>query len=134
MLKREIVIRIQLPAALKSRYVIAMASVALAIGIVAHAAPLNLHVFQNGEALSSATVNDNFNQLQNAIVNMPAAPPAGAITAYGGPVTTLPTGWLVCDGAAVSRSMYPGLFTAIGTSWGGGDGATTFNLPDLRGR
>jgi microcystin-dependent protein len=43
-------------------------------------------------------------------------------------------GWLLCDGSAVSRSTYSALFTAIGTSYGAGDGASTFNLPDFRGR
>jgi len=43
-------------------------------------------------------------------------------------------GWLVCDGAAVSRTTYAALFTAIGTAHGAGDGRTTFNVPDLRGR
>lgn len=46
---------------------------------------------------------------------------------------TAPTGWLECDGAAVSRSTYSALFTAISTTWGSGDGSTTFNVPDLRG-
>jgi microcystin-dependent protein len=51
---------------------------------------------------------------------------------YGG--ATAPTGWLLCDGSAVSRTTYAGLYAAIGTSYGTGDGSTTFNLPDLRGR
>lgn len=55
---------------------------------------------------------------------------AGIITAYGG--TTAPTGWLLCDGSAVSRETYSDLFKAIGTTYGTGDGSTTFNLPDLR--
>ena len=46
---------------------------------------------------------------------------------------TAPTGWLKCNGAAVSRSTYSALFTAMGTLYGVGDGSTTFNLPDLRG-
>lgn len=46
----------------------------------------------------------------------------------------LPAGWLPCDGAAVSRATHAALFTAIGTAWGAGDGMTTFNVPDLRGR
>lgn len=46
--------------------------------------------------------------------------------------SSLPTGWLECDGSAVSRATYAALFTAIGTTWGAGDGSTTFNLPDLR--
>lgn len=44
-----------------------------------------------------------------------------------------PAGWLGCNGASVSRSAYAGLFLAIGTTYGAGDGATTFNVPDLRG-
>lgn len=45
-----------------------------------------------------------------------------------------PNGWLVCDGSAVSRADYADLFDAIGTDFGSGDGSTTFNLPDMRGR
>lgn len=47
---------------------------------------------------------------------------------------TAPTGWLLCDGSNVSRSTYAALFAAIGTNFGGGDGSTTFGLPDMRGR
>jgi microcystin-dependent protein len=47
---------------------------------------------------------------------------------------TPPTGWLACDGAAVSRSTYAALFALIGTTYGAGDGSTTFNLPNLYGR
>jgi microcystin-dependent protein len=50
---------------------------------------------------------------------------------YGG--ATAPSGYLECNGAAVSRSTYSALFTAIGSTYGSGDGSTTFNLPDLRG-
>lgn len=46
---------------------------------------------------------------------------------------TIPNGWLLCDGSAVSRSTYALLFAAIGTAYGAGDGSTTFNLPDYRG-
>lgn len=66
----------------------------------------------------------------NLIVN--DSVPIGAIQAYAG--TTTPTGWLICDGSAVSRTTYSELFEAIGTTYGTGDGSTTFNLPDLRGR
>jgi microcystin-dependent protein len=45
-----------------------------------------------------------------------------------------PSGWLLCDGAAISRSTYSVLFGVIGTVYGPGDGSTTFNVPDLRGR
>ena len=46
----------------------------------------------------------------------------------------IPAGWLLCNGLAVSRTIYSGLYAAIGTTYGGGDGNTTFNLPNLRGR
>ena len=47
--------------------------------------------------------------------------------------TSAPTSWVACDGSAISRSTYATLFAAIGTTWGSGDGSTTFNVPDLRG-
>jgi microcystin-dependent protein len=50
------------------------------------------------------------------------------------PSTVIPDGWLVCDGSAVSRIDRARLFAVIATTYGAGDGATTFNLPDLRGR
>ena len=55
----------------------------------------------------------------------------GAI--YGSARSNVPTGYLLCDGSAISRTIYDRLFTAIGTSYGVGDSSTTFNLPDLRG-
>jgi microcystin-dependent protein len=61
-----------------------------------------------------------------------AALPAGSIIQWGS--NTVPTNWLLCDGSAVSRSTYSSLFAAIGTQYGVGDGTTTFNLPDLRGK
>jgi microcystin-dependent protein len=58
--------------------------------------------------------------------------PAGLFFPFGGSV--LPAGYLWCDGAAKSRTQFPNLFGAIGTTFGPGDGSTTFNVPDLRGR
>jgi microcystin-dependent protein len=57
--------------------------------------------------------------------------PAGAVQAFA--MNSAPTGWLAADGTAVSRSTYAALFSAIGTTYGAGDGSTTFALPDLRG-
>lgn len=59
--------------------------------------------------------------------------PPGTIIDFAGPVANIPSGWLLCDGSAVSRTTYANLFTTISTLWGGGDGLTTFNIPDLRG-
>jgi microcystin-dependent protein len=58
--------------------------------------------------------------------------PLGIMLPYGG--TAAPTGWLLCNGAAVSRVTYAALFAVIGTAFGSGDGSTTFRLPDTRGR
>lgn len=58
--------------------------------------------------------------------------PAGCVMPFAG--ATPPDGWLLCYGQAVSRTSYSDLFAAIGTTYGAGDGSTTFNLPDLRGR
>ena len=58
--------------------------------------------------------------------------PPGAVMPYAG--TSLPSGWLWCGGNLVSRTQYAALFKAIGTTYGAGDGKTTFALPDLRGR
>jgi hypothetical protein len=57
--------------------------------------------------------------------------PAGAVQAFA--MNSAPAGWLAADGTNVSRSTYAALFSAIGTTYGAGDGSTTFNLPDLRG-
>jgi microcystin-dependent protein len=58
--------------------------------------------------------------------------PTGMIAAFGG--TTAPTGWQLCDGSAISRSTNAALFAEIGTTFGVGNGTTTFNVPDLRQR
>jgi microcystin-dependent protein len=60
--------------------------------------------------------------------------PIGALVAYAGSSTAVPTGWLLCDGSAVSRTTYAALFAVLGTSYGGGDGSTTFNVPSLVNR
>lgn len=60
-----------------------------------------------------------------------AAVPSGAIMPFA--MNAAPTGWLAADGAAVNRTTFASLFAAIGTTYGDGDGSTTFNLPDLRG-
>lgn len=70
----------------------------------------------------------NYNQLTTAIA---AGIPAGAVMVYA--MSSAPVGWLECAGQAVSRTTYSALFAAIGTTYGVGNGSTTFNLPDLRG-
>ena len=58
--------------------------------------------------------------------------PTGAIITFAG--SSAPSGYLLCDGSAVSRTTYADLFTVIGTTYGTGDGSTTFNVPNLKGR
>lgn len=55
--------------------------------------------------------------------------PIGIVQAFAG--TTIPNGWLLCDGSAVSRTDYAALYAVIGTTYGAGNGSTTFNLPNL---
>ena len=73
-------------------------------------------------------VEEQIQAITSSEVNLPV----GSIIPYAGAAT--PTGWLMCDGSAVSRSTYTTLFGVISTTYGAGDGTTTFNLPDLRQR
>lgn len=92
------------------------------------------------EQVSSAPATTVINNITSttttsAAASTATAPPAGAIIAYGGlDSIPAPTGWLFCDGSTVSRITYAALFVNIGTTFGVGDGSTTFGLPDLRGR
>lgn len=58
--------------------------------------------------------------------------PKGMVSPYAG--ASAPTGWLLCDGAAVSRTTYASLYGVVGDTYGAGDGTTTFNVPNLKGR
>lgn len=58
--------------------------------------------------------------------------PSGSLMPYAG--SSAPTGYFLCDGSAQSRTTYSALFAIIGTTYGSGDGSSTFNIPDLRGR
>lgn len=68
----------------------------------------------------------------HALIGFGGLPPGIGPLPYLG--TTPPSGWLLCDGSAISRINYAGLFAVIGITSGAGDGSTTFNLPDMRGR
>ncbi|MGN6535217.1 MAG: phage tail protein [Mesorhizobium sp.] len=61
-----------------------------------------------------------------------SAAPLGVVADFAG--STAPAGWLLCYGQAISRTTYAALFAVIGTTYGTGDGSTTFNVPDCRGR
>jgi len=70
-------------------------------------------------------------QLSFTTLGVPDGVPIGAVFCMA--TTTVPSGYLECNGSDVSRATYSNLFAAIGTTWGNGDGSTTFTLPDLRG-
>lgn len=89
--------------------------------------------FPNFTAAALSATQANLDAAVAAVVTRPnATVPAGAIMDFA--QATAPAGWLECDGSAVSRTTYAALFTAIGTTWGAGDGSTTFNLPPDRYR
>jgi len=111
-----------------------------ATAITATAAELNL--LDGGTSVgSSITIADTDGVVVNDGGTMKSVPasdfkeyimPTGALMPYAG--TSAPTGFLLCYGQAISRSTYADLFSAISTTYGTGDGSSTFNLPDLRGR
>lgn len=85
---------------------------------------------ENQEVADINKVNaSDMNEIKN-VINTNT--PVGSISMYAG--STAPNGWLICDGSAVSRTDYADLFSVIGTTYGSGDGSTTFNLPNLKGR
>ena len=81
----------------------------------------------DGQVLTKKT-NANYDTQWSSV------PPVGTILMWAGASDAVPSGYLLCDGAAVSRTEYAALFSTLGTAFGVGDGSTTFSLPDLRAR
>ena len=92
------------------------------------------HTFQNGEVIDAGKFNENFDALEQSIDAIPTTPsvPVGTLMMYA--AETAPVGYLLADGSAVSRVTYSDLFSVIGTTFGAGDGSSTFNLPNLSQR
>jgi len=87
----------------------------------------------NNRAVGTDHIKDNSvtaAKLDSAAVSV--LMPTASLMPYAG--SSAPTGYLLCDGAAISRTTYSSLFGIVGTTYGVGDGSTTFNIPDLRGR
>ncbi len=90
--------------------------------------------------LIKAAIKTTFPNINGAVTATPAAlnaatsfdMPSGSIIVYAG--SSAPTGFLFCDGSAISRSTYSALFGILSTTYGVGDGSSTFNIPDIRGR
>jgi microcystin-dependent protein len=80
----------------------------------------------------SNKINAIFKPVRGIVQELMELPsPTGSITAYT--MSTAPEGWLICDGAAISRDAYSDLFSVIGTTFGSGDNLSTFNLPNYQG-
>jgi len=79
--------------------------------------------------LAALDASGNLKDSGGSIVSV--APPVGSVTMYA--ASSAPDGWLECDGSNVNRATFPNLFNVIGTTFGAGDGSSTFGLPDLRG-
>jgi microcystin-dependent protein len=84
------------------------------------------HVRVYNFSAAGASMSATFEVLQDVI-------PPGTVVAFAGEEASIPAGWLLCDGRAVSRTTYGALFAVVNTAHGQGDGSTTFNLPDYRG-
>jgi microcystin-dependent protein len=97
-------------------------------GVTASTAELNI---LDGVTATTAEINYLSGVTSNIQTQLENTVPAGAVMTFA--MNTAPSGWLKADGSAVSRATYAVLFTAIGTTFGAGDGSTTFNLPDMRG-
>lgn len=107
------------------------------------ATDLNIASKKVGEAITDGTVNWKVIDRRITFNNLPNKPTTlagygitdavktvtGIILPFAG--STIPDGYLACNGAAISRTTYANLFAAIGTTYGSGDGSTTFNLPNL---
>ena len=86
----------------------------------------SIHSLPTADGASGASVTTN----GSAVLSLTMVPPTGAVMMWT--TTTAPTGWLECNGAAVSRTTYATLFALVGTTFGTGDGSTTFNLPQTQ--
>ena len=86
------------------------------------------------EALETKVGIDNSTDTSSLDYLVRSASPVGAVMQFAGTSFSPPSGWLYCDGSAVSRTTYSDLYAVIGTTYGSGDGSTTFNLPNTSGR
>lgn len=102
----------------------ALSSVLIRDGRAPMTGPLNMNGFPINNAVAGSS--------PGSVATLAQAMPLGAVIDFAG--ATAPAGWALCSGQAISRTLYASLFALIGTTYGVGDGSTTFNLPDLTGR
>lgn len=103
-------------------------------GLAAKALNVAGTALSSGQILAGAWITIAFDgsDFELAIGTTPAAVSVGTIMAW--PTASVPSGWLECDGSAISRSTYAALFGILNTSYGAGNGSTTFNLPNYKDR
>lgn len=104
-----------------------LSQVLLRSGVAPMTGALNMNGFKITNVGEGATDTDaaTIGQVKSSV-------PVGVVISFSG--NAAPSGWMLCYGQPISRTLYSALFSVIGTSFGSGDGSTTFNLPDCRGR
>ena len=129
-------LRIPLGALTAEQVQTALTSILSAVGACAFLSKEN--VFNSTQRCNAALPESSFDNVlvtyaqALSIAKANAGTPTGALMPFAGAV--IPEGYLLCNGAEVSRTTYANLFSVIGTLWGSGDGSTTFNLPDFNDR
>jgi microcystin-dependent protein len=104
------------------------ASTAAFSGAISSVSP----TFTGTPTAPTATAGTNTTQIATTAFALANSAPTGGLIMWG--TGTAPTGWLLCDGTAVNRTTYAALFAVIGSTFGSGDGSTTFNLPNYTNR
>lgn len=102
-------------------------------GLSAKDVRIGTTALSSGQVIASTIVTVQYDGTYFQLLSYAATPatiPVGFIAAW--PLSSVPSGWLECDGSAISRSTYAALFAALGTSYGVGDSSTTFNLPNYK--
>lgn len=89
-------------------------------------------IFKHQDKYDDQEFKNVYNDIRSVGNSATTSIPSGTLFSFAG--STVPTGYLACDGSAVSRATYATLFLAIGIAWGSGDGSTTFNIPNLNRR
>lgn len=91
----------------------------------------NSNVVEAGDTITA----EQYNDLRTDVASvLESAVPVGTVVMWAGNSVNVPSGWALCDGSAISRTTYEDLYALQGNVFGGGDGSTTFNLPDMRDR
>lgn len=125
----------KIPASLKCPYTLTVQRNGKALGAYDGSKAITVNIEQkkltvNVNGVKAGEYNGDADKTINITVSEGAQP--GDYKMIAG--ATIPDGWLLCNGAAVSRTTYSKLFAAIGTKYGSGNGSTTFNLPNFNGR